>query len=516
MKQENTIIIKQPYIDVYNHANGEELHRLNAEIIENGKSHKVFVEVKKEFGEYLCTERSDAFLWLTLPVAMREGYDIYCEAPVTDQLLHNINEMLIPHLVMGDNRLKNIEIHCETATENISVGGGIGTGVSCGVDSTYAIMQATNGKYKSLQLTHLFIGSVNIELWNTKNATIVEWIDEHKQSFERYQYVADELNLSLVSAYTNFFYYVCSRDQKVYSHLFVNQYITMASVLALKKLWKAYFLASALDFTTFSLINSSTEDTDKTDLLTMYTLTENGFTCYSGGAKASRIEKTKALADYPLAQKVLHPCHSRTNMNCSEPHCQKCMRGLFALDYYDKLDNMKAVFDVEKYRKNKKEYFVSLIKSKDNEFFVELYGMMKEKYPKEMEEAEKTYKERTAPISRGEFNTVKRIYDVVCNLMSLDNPKQFIVDFFKTKGIQKLYKIGGSVAGNKIIDMIKDEFEIVSLQTGKSSECDAAFIISTNDADIKLAKTNLGKQGCKKYYTIFDIHAECLKGLNNK
>ena len=285
----------------------------------------------------------------------------------------------------------------------------------------------------------------------------------------------------------------------------------MASILVLKKLWKAYFLASALDFTTFNLKNNSTEDTDKTDLITMYTLTEKGFNCYSGGAKATRIEKTKALADYPLAQKILHPCHSRTKMNCSEPYCQKCMRGLFTLDYYNKLDNMKEVFDIEKYRKNHIEYLISLIRLKDNEFFVELFEMMNEKYPEEIKKAKKIFEERTKPVSRHDYNTMKRIYDIVCKLMTVNNLKENIVKFFKDKEFNKIYKIGGSIAGDKIVEMIKEDFLFVDRLTGTLSECDGGFILSTDDAQIKFAETNLKKQGCNKYYTIFDIYNEIVK-----
>lgn len=114
------IEIKQPYVT----ENGS-LYRLNADIYEDGNLYQLFAEVEETYSQYLCTDRSDAFLYLALPVALRKGYDIYCEAPVTEQFLHNINEILIPHLVRGDKRLQPVTVHAPTINVlEISRGGG--------------------------------------------------------------------------------------------------------------------------------------------------------------------------------------------------------------------------------------------------------------------------------------------------------------------------------------------------------------------------------------------------------
>ena len=257
-KQDGKIIIKKSYVESNNG-----LYRMITPIIENGQEYSVFVEVEKEYAQYLTPERADAQVYLTLPVALREGYDIYCETPITEMFLHNINEMLIPHLVLGDNRMHKINIYAET--DDAYIGGiGVGTAISCGVDSEHALKSYTNGKYDHLKLTHLFIASVNMELIDTPQTNLTEWTNAHKEEFDRYDVVSQMTGLPLVKMYTNYFYYLCGktykRDWKRYHHLFVHHYITIGSVLTLKKLWRIYLFASSYDFMAFSLKNNLTND----------------------------------------------------------------------------------------------------------------------------------------------------------------------------------------------------------------------------------------------------------------
>ena len=55
------------------------------------------------------------------------------------------------------------------------------------------------------------------------------------------------------------------------------------------------------------------------------------------GAEASRVEKTRRLADEPLAQQHLRVCFMQfRKLNCSR--CVKCMRTMAALTFLDRLD----------------------------------------------------------------------------------------------------------------------------------------------------------------------------------
>lgn len=376
---ENYIHIGTPFIESL-----PEVDRINCVIDENGKEYTLYAEVEKEYGQYLCTERSDAYLCLTLPIALREGYDIYCEVPVTERLLHNFQEILIPHLCMGDSRLHEITIHAET--DNTPLGGeGVGTGISCGVDSLYTVKEYTADTYPGMKLTHLFIAPANKELWDNleEYTTLQKWVDAHPTQFERLDVVCEELDIPLVKLYSNYVYYLIKngRGRKMYKHVYLHTFLTMSMVLTLKKLWNIYYFSSASPFTTFTLEDNATLQTGRYDLLTMHALTTPDFFIYSGGVKANRIRKTVELLDFDLAKKVLHPCDTRDSQNCSDPTCAKCLRALLTYDAYGRLDEVTELFDVERYERDKNKYLKRMIVHKDNPYMKDLYAMLSEKYP---------------------------------------------------------------------------------------------------------------------------------------
>ena len=240
-----------------------------------------------------------------------------------------------------------------------------------------------------MELTHLFIGSLNSEVWGTINGyrDLYEFVEKSKTQFNRYKQASKMLGLPMVIAYTNFINYVCDGRATEIQHISVHNYITMASVLTLKKLWKTYLFSSAIDFTSFNLLNNSTADTDKYELLCMHVLSVPDFFCFSAGAKTDRVDKTLALVDNMVAQKTLHPCLKADKKNCSLPTCNKCLRGLLTLDLYNKLDNMNEVFDVDLYRRKRQKYLIELCDLRNNEFFEKLYKLFCKKYPTAMAKA---------------------------------------------------------------------------------------------------------------------------------
>ena len=84
---------------------------------------------------------------------------ITSEIPITDELLFNITEYLIPALSISDNNLFRINIKAPIATA-IDNAGGVGTGLSCGVDSFHSIFKNIESPYPKCKLTHLRINNV--------------------------------------------------------------------------------------------------------------------------------------------------------------------------------------------------------------------------------------------------------------------------------------------------------------------------------------------------------------------
>ncbi|WP_019002898.1 hypothetical protein [Succinimonas amylolytica] len=361
--------------------------RLVTHIEDCGEPVDLFFEVEIKYAPYLVTENADAIIYLLLMYAIRKGISIKSEVPVTSSFMYNIKEVLIPSLLLGDNSLHNICIDAPLVSINFNAKG-VGTGVSCGVDSFYTIMTHTGDEYTDMKLSHLFISSCSIDLWKSGCKNIEEFKRHYSVLFNRYYGVSKDLNLPLVVGYSNYMEYIFN-PKRIKIPVTAHHYNTMANVLSLRKLWKTYYFSSAEPFTSFNLIDNSKTDTSKHELLSMHILAIPGFNCYSTGCTVSREEKTIRIADYPIAQKYLHPCFRVGFVNnCSNPTCSKCLRALLTLDLHNKLLSFKDVFDIDKYSKNRIKFFIRAFNLKDNEYISNLYVGLKSKYPKLMEQAE--------------------------------------------------------------------------------------------------------------------------------
>lgn len=72
--------------------------RLCADITLNGRGTTLWFGVNEAQAEYLCPQRSDAFVMALLPTAMRGGYSITCETPMSERLHYQLENYLIPTL----------------------------------------------------------------------------------------------------------------------------------------------------------------------------------------------------------------------------------------------------------------------------------------------------------------------------------------------------------------------------------------------------------------------------------
>lgn len=500
------IYIEKPYIE--QRENG--LYRLCANITLEGVTELLFVEVEEAYKDYLTWERSDAFLFLTIPIAIREGYNIRCEAPVGEMFLHNITTTLLPALAQGDSRVKKIEIIAPIDNTRLETAGGVGASVTCGVDSTYTIMEYTKEQYCDMKLTHLYVASVSSDLWGMYgDVNLHMWTEKYASLFERYNEISEYTGLPIVKLFTNFAQFVTKRIEKHpwYRHLYVHTYITISTVLTLHKLFGTYVFSSAYDYSHFTLKKNLEISTADYELLLMHVLTTHDFMCFSGGATVDRVDKTVALADYPLARKVLHPCFKEGRKNCSSASCNKCLRALLTLDYYDKLEPMADVYDIKRYEKHREKYLMSLVKDKTSEGLALLYDMFAKKFPEDIKKAQAAYDKKVAAVSRDDYNKVKRELDLTMLLLSKKDPKKAVSAFFKEKGVKKLFYSAPTELGGTILKLAGDSIEVVTAETGEFSDCDAGFVGSIADHDIKQSKKILVRQKKKQMevYTIKDI-----------
>ena len=311
----------------------------------DGKEKEIWFEVEKKYEKYLVLDRADAYLIGILNFAMRNNHNIKCEMPVTDELLHNIKEVIIPILSKYSNDLYNIEIDAATI-KPLTPGKHIGTGLSCGIDSFYSLHKHFDDAYPSMKLTDVCINNVG-----AFNECYSDYgMDKTKE--ERYkttEKVANEAKINLIKTDSNFYDVI---NQK---HSLSHTYSSVFAIYMLQGYWNKYYYASSgYDFSFFELKDNGKNDCAEYELLSLQYFSTSAIRIYSDGGEKERIEKTKYITDFDLAQKYLHVCVKKST-NCGK--CPKCRRTLTALDALGKLQNFSKVFDIKYYESNKKEYY---------------------------------------------------------------------------------------------------------------------------------------------------------------
>ena len=314
---------------------------------ENDKR-EVKISVDSEYGKFLSPERADYMLiGLFVRAMKRNEREIICEAPVTEELLYNLNEILIPTLLHADSRYRPIKITADIAPpldkvpfDKKYVAGGVGTGLSCGVDSLHAVLKHVDSPYPSQNLTHLVV----LDVGNFQNGVYVQGgLGVKDKIFARAEKVAVELNLPLVRVISNF------------RNLYFHTYRSVMAVYAMQKLWRTYYYASGYGFSDFRIKSCFALDPAYYDLLLLDCLSISNLRLISAGGEGDRNDKIEFLADKPIAQKYLHAC-IRTDHNCGI--CEKCLRTLLAIDAAGKLDDFREVFDIDAYLKRRSQAYI--------------------------------------------------------------------------------------------------------------------------------------------------------------
>ena len=129
--------------------------RLETYISIDGKRSKIWFSVDKEYESYLCWERSDAYVIAVLNYAMRNGHDIECDAPLSEDLYYNLDKYLIDAIKQYNPVFYRPTIKAPISSEILPCAGAVGTGISCGVDSLHALASQTELKFNKHNITHL-------------------------------------------------------------------------------------------------------------------------------------------------------------------------------------------------------------------------------------------------------------------------------------------------------------------------------------------------------------------------
>lgn len=319
--------------------------------------------VPKEYEPYLCADRGDAFVVALIWYAMVTGSDIKSEVSVSSQLAFSIQHLLIPALMKEEKGYsRHINLICETTTDIYSNNVGVGTGMSCGVDSLYTMQLYSNDNMPSeYKLTHLAYFNMGAIFHPDRATKIVYSMKEFYETTDRMSELKRENAQQVANlAHLPLLYIKSNMDSDYFRGAYGDTavYRNCACVLALSKLFGKYYCSSAGWPEYFNLNLDQGSEHYESLLCTAFS-TEN--TQFILSDYDSRLYKTIALADNEMAQMYLDVCF-RFN-SCGT--CAKCYRTLVTLDVIGKLDNFKSVFDVEKFRQNRVDAYAWLLRTKD-------------------------------------------------------------------------------------------------------------------------------------------------------
>ena len=205
---------------------------LSTDITIDSKSDTIWFKVDKKYGDYLCYERSDAYVIAVLNYAMRNGHDIECETPISEDLYYNIDRYLIDALVKYNKDFYRTSIRAEVASETLPCAGAIGTGISCGVDSLHALACQTNSKFSKHNITHLTFNNVGSHGEGEDAARLFAKRCERPIQF------AKEYGFEIVVSDSNLM------DVVKQSHFKTHTYSSMFPIFCMQKLYSVYYYAS--------------------------------------------------------------------------------------------------------------------------------------------------------------------------------------------------------------------------------------------------------------------------------
>lgn len=342
----------------------------------NENKFSLWYSVDKEYVEYLCYERSDAFIIGLIYFAMVAGVDISSNVPMTKSLYDKITGVLIPTMCNPKTGYRAINIKCECLSEIERTASFVGTGASGGVDSYTEIQLGTredmDSEHKLTHLCYFNVGALNFSGY-LKPYTLESWNKDTNDEFNKRcsiaKKIADDYNLGLVCVNSNI------PDLYQGGHAYSHTYRTCSAVFAMQKMWNRYYFASA-GFN--NIIEPSLSVTS--GCYDGFTLKQFSSERLSFGVNLddlSRLKKTMLIANNASAQKLLNVCSFET-YNCGK--CDKCIRTMLALDVLGVLDSFSQAFQYrEAYNKKKWKYWGMVrFSDKENDYMYEIKKYIEE------------------------------------------------------------------------------------------------------------------------------------------
>lgn len=288
--------------------------------------------------------------------AMSLGEDLHIESKISESLLFNLNNDLQALLVSFEPSLKRIKITASEIIDERGITGNlVSTGFSAGVDSftTLALYFSDQDVPRSRRISSVNVFNVGAMGAYDESVRLFQAYSERVKKFA----VDNGLEWQTVNSNLDNFYTALRLGfQK--THVIRN----VAAAYVYEDLYRYYYYSSTYPYKD---INAGSDDMSYVEPMLLDLLETDNLRLVSAGAGLSRLEKMRIISESTPAFHLLDVCvgnpESRTEVNCSR--CWKCSRAMTNLDVLGKLDDFSKVFDVDYFRKNKKDVIKIVYKS---------------------------------------------------------------------------------------------------------------------------------------------------------
>ena len=327
--------------------------------IENNKQcYELYYEVDNEYAQYLCSEIADGVVISILSYAMRGGYDIISDIPISEELYYQINEQLIPQFVAASKDVYRTQLISSVVCSKYNPRE-TAMAMSCGVDSLTSFYQSTRSNelsaYKVSMLTFFENGAHHLGTigHDERENEVFEAQLVHVQKF------CEKINFPLLVVRSNL--------DKVLSELFwkdsyqsTHSFRNAGFVLLFQKLINKYYYGATYDISQFNgSLNCG--DCAHFDSFLFPNVSTKCTMIYVTASTLSRIEKLQYLKQFPEVHESILVCYNGGD-NCGK--CYKCMRTLVELDFAGLLNTFQESFDIQDYKLHRNEYLFQIYKKR--------------------------------------------------------------------------------------------------------------------------------------------------------
>lgn len=323
---------------------------------------------------YLTLDRIDAVVVGFLLFAMKNGYDIASDYPISKDLYFALTKQFIPSMCAAHPKYHMVRIDApmiDAPHEKDSLRTLIGTGISCGVDSLYTIYSDLLSEVpEEMKVNTLFFFNVGAAMKGSTELR-TNLVDGRLQQAKKF---ADEYKFDFIFMESNI--HLLINKYANYSHIEQHTYMALFCLYLIQKGIKTYYYSSGYSLLDF---DARANDSASYDIYTLGMMSLNGMHLYSGGGEKSRLEKVSALVKWKPAQQYLNVC---VNSIQNDNTCFKCVRTMLEIDAVGDINDFKSVFDIDFYKRNYKAYLRRLYinaKIKKDSCSVEIYAILKTK-----------------------------------------------------------------------------------------------------------------------------------------